>query len=126
MQSITAMAKKFHAEDSDRADQRGEVRWSGRLRAIFTSREKRSLWAQTFRGCELDRIDFSNADLRQAQFLNTSLSESDFSGADLRGASFIACHLRGANFTGATFGCTRFDESWLIGLRGTFGKCRSC
>jgi len=91
---------------------------SGGLHVIFSPAEKRLLRGQIFQNSEFVRIDFSNADLRDAAFLNVSLEECDFSGADLRGASFIACDLRGANFARATFGWTRFDDSWLIGARG--------
>lgn len=91
---------------------------SGRLHVIFTAQEKRLLAGQVFSNSELNRIDFSQADLRETLFLNASLSESDFSGADLRDASFITCDLRGANFGGAIFGRTRFDNSSLFGARG--------
>jgi len=91
---------------------------SGSLHVIFTAAEKCLLRGHTFQGCQLIRIDFSEADLREAEFLNASLEGSDFSGADLRGTRFIGCNLRRANFSGATFGWTRFDDSWLIGARG--------
>jgi len=92
---------------------------SGRLHVIFTAQEKKRLLAgQVFSNSDLNRIDFSQADLQETLFLNTSLSESDFSGADLRGARFITCDLRGANFGGAIFGRTRFDNSSLFGARG--------
>lgn len=113
------MAKKLQSDDIGEVhDECEEDCCSGRLHAIFTSEEKRLLSAQTFRDCQFNRIDFSNADLRESEFLNTSLNGCDFSGADLRGASFIACDLRGANFAGAVFDRTRFDESWLIGACG--------
>ena len=104
------MAKKARANR--------ESRCSGGLLVILTPGEKRLLRAQSFDGCEFNRIDFSSTDLRETEFLNVSLRESDFSGCDLRGARFIACDLRGANFAGATLGRTRFDNSWLVGARG--------
>ncbi|HLH76034.1 MAG TPA: pentapeptide repeat-containing protein [Candidatus Binataceae bacterium] len=88
------------------------------LHAVFTAGEKSHLHDQVFRGCELDRVDFSEANLCEAVFFRVSLSGCDFSRADLRGASFVGCDLRGANFTQAVFGQTRFDNSWLIDVRG--------
>ena len=99
---------------------------SGGLHVIFTPQEKRLLAGQVFSNSELNRIDFSQADLRETLFLNASLSESDFSGADLRNASFITCDLRGANFGRAIFGRTRFDNSSLFGARGLSRGMSDC
>lgn len=101
-----------------RARENREAGCSGGLLVILTPGEKRLLRAQSFEGCEFNRIDFSSSDLRESEFRNTSLRECDFSGSDLRGTRFIACDLRGANFAGATLGRTRFDKSWLVGARG--------
>jgi uncharacterized protein YjbI with pentapeptide repeats len=94
----------------------------GRLHVIFTSEEKRLLFGQVFSDADLNRIDFSCADLRETQFLNVSLNECDFSGADLRGTSFLSCDLRSARFDQAVFGRTRFDNSWVVGARGLSGQ----
>jgi len=88
------------------------------LRHIFTASEKRLLFGLALCHAELDRVDFSGADLRDAEFISVSLVAADFSGADLRGASFFRCDLREARFEGALFQLTRFDDSWLIGARG--------
>ena len=85
---------------------------------IFTASEKRLLSGIVVCDVELDRVDFSNADLRNAEFRGVSLVAADFSGADLRGASFFGCDLREGCFKGALFQLTRFDDSWLIGACG--------
>jgi uncharacterized protein YjbI with pentapeptide repeats len=90
---------------------------------IFTASEKRLLSGIVLFGVELDRVDFSNADLRNAEFIRASLVAADFSGADLRGASFFGCDLREACFKGALFQLTRFDDSWLIGRAGFQKRC---
>ena|SRR5208282_1135689 len=99
--------------------QRGEGSWSEPgFHRIFTSSEKRMLFGLVFRDSELNRVDFSCADLRETEFHDVSLSATDFSGADLRGASFVRCDLREARFDQAIMSHTRFDNSWLIGVRG--------
>ena len=85
---------------------------------IFTAREKERLFGLVCCDTELNRVDFSNANLREAEFHSVSLVAADFSGADLRGASFIGCDLREARFDGALLQLTRFDQSWLIGAQG--------
>jgi uncharacterized protein YjbI with pentapeptide repeats len=113
------MAKKSEKDGLDKASACDDsVCCAGNLHVVFTPREKRLLGARVFRDCELNRIDFSHADLRETLFMSVSLNECDFSGADLRGTSFIACDLRGANFAGATFSRTCFNNSWLINASG--------
>ncbi|MBV8136391.1 MAG: pentapeptide repeat-containing protein [Deltaproteobacteria bacterium] len=85
---------------------------------IFTASEKERLSGFVCRDTELNRVDFSNANLRAAEFHRVSLVAADFSGADLRCASFVGCDLREARFEGALFQFTRFDQSWLIGAHG--------
>ena len=85
---------------------------------IFTTSEKECLFGLVCRDAELNRVDFSNANLRGAEFRSVSLIAADFSGADLRSVSFIGCDLREARFDGALFQFTRFDQSWLIGAHG--------
>ena len=85
---------------------------------IFTASEKERLFGLLCRDAQLNRVDFSNANLRGAEFRSVSLVAADFSGADLRGVSFIGCDLREARFDGALFEFTRFDQSWLIGAHG--------
>jgi hypothetical protein len=85
---------------------------------IFTASEKECLFGLVCRDAELNRVDFSNANLCGAEFRSVSLVAADFSGADLRGVSFIGCDLREARFDGALFEFTRFDQSWLIGAHG--------
>jgi Pentapeptide repeats (8 copies) len=85
---------------------------------IFTTREKEGLFGFVCRDAELNRVDFSNANLHGAEFRSVSLIAADFSGADLRRVSFIGCDLREARFDGALFEFTRFDQSWLIGAHG--------
>ena len=88
------------------------------MHRIFTAAEKEHLFGLVLCHTELERVDFSNADLRCAEFRDVSLVASDFSGADLRGANFIGCDLREARFDRAQFEFTRFDDSWLIGAQG--------
>jgi uncharacterized protein YjbI with pentapeptide repeats len=90
----------------------------GPLHRVFTASEKRMLSGLVFRDSELNRVDFSCADLRDTEFHDVFLNAADFSGADLRGASFIGCDLRNARFDRAVMSRTRFDNSWLIGARG--------
>jgi uncharacterized protein YjbI with pentapeptide repeats len=112
------MAEEFQSRKLHEIGKCEENCCAGRLHVIFTPEEKRLLHAQIFRDCEFNRIDFSNADLRESRFLNVALTGCDFSSADLRGTSFIACDLHGANFTGVVLGRTRFDACWLIGALG--------
>ena len=112
------MVKNFQSGAANKIQKCEENRCAGPLHVIFTPEEKRLLRAQIFSDCEFNRIDFSNADLRETRFLNASLTGCDFSGADLRGTSFIACDLCGANFAGVVLGRTRFDACWLIGALG--------
>ena len=108
------MSKK----SSDCADGRHGWRPDSGLREVFTTNEKRSLAGAVFRASDLNRVDFSGADLRNAEFRGVSLVGADFSDSDLRGASFFGCDLHEALFAGALFQLTRFDDSWLIGARG--------
>ena len=89
-----------------------------RLVSVFTTSEKQRLVARSFRGWDLDHVDFSGADLRGTRFVNMSLQGCDFSKADLRGAAFIGCDLRRANFEKAIFGYNRFEKSCLINATG--------
>jgi uncharacterized protein YjbI with pentapeptide repeats len=90
----------------------------GLLHQVFTSSEKCMLSGLVFRDSELNRVDFSHADLRETEFHDVFLNAADFSGADLREASFIGCDLRRARFYGAVISGTRFDNSCLIGAHG--------
>ena len=85
---------------------------------IFTAAEKEHLFGLVLSHMEFERVDFSDADLRCAEFRHVSFVASDFSRADLRGANFIGCDLREARFDRAQFEFTRFDDSWLIGAQG--------
>jgi uncharacterized protein YjbI with pentapeptide repeats len=89
-----------------------------RLVSVFTSSEKQRLVARSFRGWDLQHVDFSGADLRGTKFVNMSLQGCDFSKTDLRGAAFIACDLRRANFDNAIFGYNRFEKTCLINATG--------
>ena len=82
---------------------------------IFTPLKKRQLEGLVICHSELNRVDFSHADLREAAFHSVSLAAADFSGADLGNTSFIECDLRQARFERAVISNTRFDRSWLIG-----------
>jgi len=88
------------------------------LNEIFTPMEKSRLCGREFRCVELNRVDFSRADLRHSEFLDVSLRAADFSGADLRGACFIRCDLRDACFDSAVLDGARFDGSWVVGAIG--------
>jgi len=88
------------------------------LHRVFTTEEKRMLFGLVFRDSELNRVDFSHANLSETEFHRTSLIGADFSRADLRGTSFYGCDLRGARFDHAAIRHTRFDGSWLLGVRG--------
>jgi uncharacterized protein YjbI with pentapeptide repeats len=89
-----------------------------RCKVVFTSLEKRHLSGEIFRGLNIDYLDFSGADLREARFEDTSLCACDFSGADLRGVVFWNCDLRWARFNCAVFGDNSFRRSWLNSAEG--------
>lgn len=55
--------------------------------------------------------EFSQADLRGANFRGKDLSEANFSGADIRGADFSKANLRGSNFSGAKAG---LQTTWIV------------
>ncbi|MGO9605676.1 MAG: pentapeptide repeat-containing protein [Candidatus Binataceae bacterium] len=113
------MSKKRSVQEIDECSRGTEGSCSeAKLHQIFTPSEKDMLFGTVFRDSELNRVDFSHANLRETEFLNASLNAADFSGADLRGASFIGCDLREACFDQAVMSHTRFDNSWLIGVRG--------
>jgi uncharacterized protein YjbI with pentapeptide repeats len=88
------------------------------LMEIFTDREKQQLAGLRVRCFEMNRVDFVQANLRNARFEEVSLYGCDFSGADLRGAQFICCDLRRARFRGAFFACNNFTGSWFISATG--------
>jgi uncharacterized protein YjbI with pentapeptide repeats len=114
------MLKKKHSTEIARSTQ-GAMRCScskGEIHRIFTASEKERLFGLVWCNAELNRVDFSKANLCGAEFRSVSLVAADFSGADLRGASFIGCDLREACFDGALLHQTRFDQSWLIGAQG--------
>jgi len=85
---------------------------------VFTVWEKQHLSSEVFLNPNLDYLDFSGADLREARFEGSSLCGCDFSGADLRGTVFRDCDLRWARFDHAIFGDNCFRRSWLNGAEG--------
>jgi len=56
----------------------------------------------TIENFRLNRIHFTNADLRNAVFRYVRLSDVDFTGANLDGARFENCVLNNVDFTGAS------------------------
>jgi uncharacterized protein YjbI with pentapeptide repeats len=93
---------------------------------IFTEGEKKSLLlGHVFENANLDRVDFSGADLRLARFENMSLRGCDFSATHLLGTQFLRCDLRGARFRGARFETNRFDQSWFLGAMGLSKNLRA-
>ncbi len=71
-----------------------------------------STWDATI----VDRIDgdFSNADLRGANFARVNLSNADFIGADLRGADLSAADLSGAKCIGANLRDAKLVNARLV------------
>jgi hypothetical protein len=75
----------------------------------------------------LERISFSESELRLAAFNWSGISDCTFEGADLTGAdlracSFVRCSFRRANLAEADLRCStfdgcRFDEASLEGTR---------
>jgi uncharacterized protein YjbI with pentapeptide repeats len=49
----------------------------------------------TFRGCNMTRTDFTNADIRGARFIDCDLSGAQFSNAQADGAALENCWLEG-------------------------------
>jgi uncharacterized protein YjbI with pentapeptide repeats len=96
---------------SKRGDQRPKLK-------ILSAFEKLGMAGRTFEHTDLNRVDFSMANLRLARFVHVSLQGSDFSSADLRGAVFVDCDLRGAVFQRTRLADNRFDGSWFVGARG--------
>jgi len=87
-------------------------------RIAFTPLEKRQLSGETFRGSNLDWLDFSGADLQGARFESASLCGCEFSAADLRGTLFWDCGLRWARFDRSFSEENSFRHSWFIGAEG--------
>jgi hypothetical protein len=85
---------------------------------IFSGFEKRCLQGATFRNLDLDLVDFTGADLRNALFEDVALCGCDFGSADLRGARFLRCDLRRARFARSWLGSNSFHGSWLLGAHG--------
>jgi uncharacterized protein YjbI with pentapeptide repeats len=95
----------------NRGDRRPKIK-------ILSAFEKLGMAGRTFEHTDLDRVDFSMANLRLARFVHVSLQGCDFSLVDLRGAEFIACDLRGAVFHRTRLEDNRFDGSWFVSARG--------
>jgi uncharacterized protein YjbI with pentapeptide repeats len=86
---------------------------------VFTASEKKNLlWRVSFRGLNLNHVDFSDADLRCVLFDDTNLRGCDFTGADLRGAIFLCCDLAQTRLDRAILFGTRFPGSSLAGSSG--------
>jgi uncharacterized protein YjbI with pentapeptide repeats len=69
--------------------------------------------AQDFSGKKFNRKDFTNQDLKFANFRNASVIECDFSGADLTYANFTGCNCYGSNFTNAIMSRTNLMDANL-------------
>ena len=60
-------------------------------------------------------VDFREADLRNASFIESNVKVSDFRGADLRGASFRGCVLCGTVMKGAKLDDVVVDDTTYYG-----------
>jgi uncharacterized protein YjbI with pentapeptide repeats len=76
----------------------------------------------TYRGKQLNSKDFSEADLRGAEFDRTSMFQTKFAGANLTGASLVQTQLSQVKFDGAILDHANFREANL--LQSTFVNAR--
>jgi len=85
-------------------------------------RSKIDLIGANFSGADLRKADFSEANLYskanlygEVDFSEANLYEADFSGSYLEGANFFGADLLGANFFGADLRRANFSGSYLEG-----------
>ena len=63
--------------------------------------------AQKFNQSDLDRVQFVNADLRNADFSDARLERTNFTGSDLTSAIFSSVNMRLANFSDCNLSMAR-------------------
>jgi len=71
---------------------------------------------------DLSKIDLKNAQLKDASFCRSTLKQTMFMNADLQNAKFDGADISGAKFTAADLQNARFTSVLAIGVDFTFAK----
>jgi len=81
----------------------------------FVDFSKADLSNADLSGCEARHALFKKAQLNNAKFLRSKAQSADFSDADLRNARFVQADLRGSKFTRAQLNGADFTDAILTG-----------